>query len=205
MRRAWNILVVLGLTLWPLLLLIGCRADPPSSAPASAAAARERFAGLVAEAEAGSGHGDRPVTPGPDVEATSPEQAMGSPCSCVTGGECLCEANGCACVCGPKPGHEVFREFQSPCVLVFGARWCDPCRWADIHIVPELQRKGWTVEHIDADSDHWMHEACAVEGLPLFICVRRGVECGRYQGTDRGQLFAMLRHALALRFPEDQP
>lgn len=223
-RRFWLIIAALFALAWPLLFLIGCQAQPVSLA-SYADGARARYAELVERSEAdpsgnpadeASSLGPAAFEWGPDVVsdvAQTPHSGASLSdqgrefsvvsCACLSGGDCLCEANGCACLCGPKPSHQVFREYGSPCVLVFGARWCTNCTWSDINIVPDLVRRGWNVQHIDVEDEAWKREACQVEGLPAFICVRRGVECGRYEGIDRSQLFAMLRHALELRFPED--
>jgi len=56
---------------------------------------------------------------------------------------------------------------------------------------------------IDERTDAAAFETCGVDAKPTFVCVRRGVECGRSVGADWSTLCAMLRRANERQFTND--
>lgn len=88
-------------------------------------------------------------------------------------------------------------------MLVFTGPNCGPCVRAVREFVPRLQRRGWRVHVIDERTDAAAFETCGVDAKPTFVCVRRGVECGRSVGADWSTLCAMLRRANERQFTND--
>lgn len=94
----------------------------------------------------------------------------------------------------------VLMRYESPCVLLFSGPNCGPCVTAVREFVPRLQQRGWRVHVIDEVADPQAFAECGVDAKPTFVCVRRGVECGRSIGADWSALCAMLRRANERRF-----
>jgi hypothetical protein len=65
---------------------------------------------------------------------------------------------------------------------------------------PLLMARGWRVYVLDERTEAAAFAACGIESKPTFLCVRRGVECGRCIGADWSALCAMLRRANERRF-----
>lgn len=97
---------------------------------------------------------------------------------------------------------QVLARYESPCVLVFSGPNCGPCVTAVREFVPRLQQRGWRVHVIDEAADPGAFADCEIDAKPTFVCVRRGVECGRTVGADWRALCAMLRRANAREFSD---
>jgi hypothetical protein len=109
-------------------------------------------------------------------------------------------------VAGSNPDSQLasfdaqFTVYQSPCVLVFVGPNCGPCVTAVRDFVPRLKRRGWRVYIVDELTGAATFKTCGVDAKPTFVCVRRGVECGRSIGADWSSLCEMLRKANERRF-----
>lgn len=179
-RRHWPIILAL---LTATVCACGCRTLPKANG------ANDRYEALVTATETL----DIPAEDLDDVELLV--------CNCTNGGPCECEAAGHACVCGPKPAHQVFRRFEPQTLLLFTEPGCAPCVPAKAY-VKTLQAAGWPVHVIDCKDDPEAAAACEIDRVPTWVCVRGGVECGRHIGKDRAELRAMLKRANRLKFPE---
>jgi hypothetical protein len=87
-------------------------------------------------------------------------------------------------------------------VLVFTGPNCGPCVTAVRDFVPRLQARGWRVYLLDERTEATVFASCGIEAKPTFVCIRRGIECGRSIGADWSSLCAMLRAANMQRFEE---
>lgn len=90
---------------------------------------------------------------------------------------------------------DTLSRYESPCVLVFVGPHCAPCVTAVRDFVPRLTARGWRVYVLDERTEQPVFAACGVDAKPTFVCLRRGVECGRSIGADWNALCAMLRVA----------
>jgi len=111
--------------------------------------------------------------------ATSSESAQAAPSTPVTGHSSL----------------DIQSRHESPCVLVFVGPHCAPCVTAVRDFVPRLTARGWRVYVLDERTECSAFADRGVEAKPTFVCLRRGVECGRLIGADWNALCAMLRAA----------
>lgn len=121
-----------------------------------------------------------------ESSATSSESTQAAPSTPVTGHSSL----------------DIQSRHESPCVLVFVGPHCAPCVTAVRDFVPRLRARGWRVYVLDERTEQPVFAACGVEAKPTFVCLRRGVECGRSIGADWNALCAMLRVANERRFSD---
>jgi hypothetical protein len=110
----------------------------------------------------------------------------------------------------PEPGplpvsryrDAYYRTLQGTQVLLLTADWCGgPCRVAKRQVVPWLEDAGWKVAEVDfdhllpcgGDQTQPASSLLDVSEVPTWIVVRDCEERGRYTGTDREELGALLR------------
>lgn len=95
----------------------------------------------------------------------------------------------------------VLRRHEGTHVLYFTRENCAPCRAGERELVPLIQKAKWTVHIIRFEQDPDAFEALGIDGVPTFVAVRRGQECGRTVGADRSALCRMLKDANAVQLP----
>lgn len=93
---------------------------------------------------------------------------------------------------------EVLSRHAGSHVLFFTDAGCQPCKWSNEHIVPEIKGKGWPVHEISYAADPEAFDALKVEAVPTFVAVRRAVDCGRFTGASPEGVYGMLHQANAV-------
>lgn len=118
---------------------------------------------------------------------------------------CRC---GSSCTCGTGLAPKTTKT-TSVNLLVFGAKWCGPCKQMYLSTEPALRKTGWTfgpgknIQVIDVDLDAALAAKYSVASLPCIIRLEDGKETNKYVGYVNAGGFTRLWEGKDL-FPGDR-